>query len=123
MKLKLSPELRNKLKNISDLKITQSPNTMMSGGMIFKTPGIDNITLTVYFTAEEQDLFKEAVEWEKHISNYFQTSYETYKVNIGRLEGVFPIGVESTCEGTQVEFSIDNIKPESWKDWFIQEGV
>jgi len=123
MVLKLSLELRNKIKNILNLEIVQSSNNIPSYGVVFKTPGMNEITATVRFTYEEQDLIKEVVKWGEHICKYFKTSYETYKVNIGRLEGVYPITIDSTCEGIQVEFSIDNIKPASWRDWFIQEGV
>ena len=122
MNIKLSSELRNKLKKML-VSGNLSSNPIMHHTMVFKGGGNIELTAEVFFTYEEQDLVKEIIEWGKHICKYFKTSYETYKVNIGRLEGVFPIGVESTCEGTQVEFSIDNIKPESWKDWFIQEGV
>ena len=112
MLLKLSPELRNKIKS-----------ALISGSCDTHTDGMVDITAMVYFTFEEQELIKEVVKWGEHICKYFKTSYETYKVNIGRLEGVYPITIDSTCEGTQVEFSIDNIKPPSWRDWFIQEGV
>lgn len=122
MILKLSVELRNKIKSAL---ITGSRDTHINSvhGVVFKTGGIVDITAKVYFTSEEQELVKEVVKWGEHICKYFKTSYETYKVNIGRLEGVYPIVIDSTVDGTQVEFSIDNILPASWKDWFIQEGV
>lgn len=123
MILKLSPALRNKLKNMSNIKASQNNNEVTHYNMTFKIDEHIEIRAEVYFTFEEQELIKEVVKWGEHICKYFKTSYETYKINIGRLEGVYPITIDSTCEGAQVEFSIDNIKPESWKDWFIQEGV
>ena len=122
MLLKLSPELRNKIKSAL-ISGSCDTHTASVHGMVFKTGGVIEIKADVYFTFEEQELIKEVVKWGEHICKYFKTSYETYKINIGRLEGVYPITIDSTCEGTQVEFSIDNIKPPSWRDWFIQEGV
>lgn len=122
MILKLSPELRNKIQSAL-ISGSNDTHTYSIHGMSIKTPGIVEMTAKVYFNHEEQELVKEVVEWGENICKYFQTSYETYKVNIGRLEGVYPIAIDSTVDGTQVEFSLDNILPASWKDWFIQEGV
>jgi len=77
------------------------------------------ISTKVCFDNTEQELYNEAIQWFKHISTYFGTSQDTYKINIGRLKGVFPVN----CTNDSVEFSVDYIDKESWKDWFIQEGV
>lgn len=122
MVLKLSTELRNKLKEMLVKGILNS-NYAINCGMKIKVAGNIEITGKINFTNEDQDLIKEVVRWGKHIQTYFKTSCETYKVDIGRLEGVFPTAVESTCYGYEVEFSVDNVKPASWRDWFIQEGV
>jgi hypothetical protein len=120
--MKLSGNLRNKIKS-AVVNGSRDTHSFSVHGMVFKTGGIVEMTAKVYFNYEEQELVKEVVKWAEHICKYFKTSYETYKVDIGRLEGVYPITIDSTVDGTQVEFSIDNIKPASWRDWFIQEGL
>lgn len=123
MILKLSGQLRNKLKNML-IRGTVGSNSVMSNGMNFKLNGPMELTATVSFSNKELNLLQEVVEWIQHIQSYFKTSHETYKVDIGRFEGVFPTSCETNMfSGSEVEFSIDNIKPESWRDWFIQEGV
>lgn len=122
MILKLSADLRNKIKSAL-INGSREAHSYSVYGMTVNTGGLVEMTTKVYFNYEEQELVKEVMEWGEHIRKYFQTSYETHKVNIGRLEGVYPIAINSICDGTEVEFSIDNIKPASWRDWFIQEGV
>lgn len=120
MKLKVSNELRNKISKIIDIKYTNIPVTIMNGGMLFKVASASNEILTrVCFNRSEKKIQHEAIEWCRRISTYFTTSYETYKIDIGRLKGVYPINYNEKS----VEFSIDFIDKESWQDWFVQEGV
>lgn len=120
MKLKISNELRNKISKLLEIRYTNTPITIMKGGVPFQVASGSNEILTkVCFNSSEEKIQHEAIKWCKHISTYFSTSYETYKIDIGRLKGVYPIN----CTIDYVEFSIDYIDKESWKDWFVQEGV
>ena len=120
MILKISNDLRNKISKLLEIRYTNNPITIMNGGVPFQVASGSNEILTkVFFSKIEDIIYHEARKWFEDISTYFSTSYETYKIDIGRLKGVYPI----SCAMDYVEFSIDYIDKESWKDWFIQEGV
>lgn len=74
------------------------------------------------FEKDEEEIFKEAVEWFKVIRCDFPGAGNYLKINkIGRFYGICPRSF--SLSGRQVTFCVDRYDEESWRDWFDVEGT
>jgi hypothetical protein len=78
----------------------------------------------LFFKSQERYLWEECKTWLSVITTYFKTTYYCYRLkNVGRYLGIRPIGITyDFYDGCHVEFEIEDLKNESWKDWFDLTG-
>ena len=120
--IKLSHNLKLRLLDQKGINVTchQEHSDLQFRGQSYKVPLMSWYEITVDFS-EKPELFEECVEWQNIISKYLSTSHNTYKLNIGPFEGLWPTQCNSMS--LTVNFLAEEIywERKNWKDWFIGE--
>jgi hypothetical protein len=126
MEIKLSRELIWTLKTlqgkISIEDISDPYEYVNSHGIREYIPGKGYILISVD-VSEYSKSFSDMIacdNWMNIIHTYFSTSYNSYRIDIGRLRKLFPVRIDFSTN--IIFFRCDYVDKPSWKDWFIMEG-
>jgi len=124
MKIKIPQDLRMKFVNMEGFRMHREYYNVNVMGMDRPLQTLGEPMISVELDLhDEPNLLDCCITWQLAVEKHFsETSFETFKIDIGPYTGLWPRSISD--EGI-VTFNVDvaDTKSGHWKDWFIEGDI